>query len=263
MEVISYGKNVIVKQRAKGVLVFGANAEIEGRVEGDVATVGGSVVQRKSAFIGGDVFIIGGRYMPESLEPLRVEGKETVMYAGYEEELRELTQNPASLLSPTFSLTFIAQRLLSVLFWFVVSIGFAAIAPGAVGRAVAKLRLSSMKIVGIGILIFVLTTIAMIASVSILPDVISAVVGIMVSTIFLLAYVFGRVAAHVAVGKILQRWFFGDRRQPEAIAILAGVVFWTAVLSVPFVWTLALVGLFSVGIGLVVTARTPSNRLTV
>ena len=37
MQVLSYGKTVIVKKEAKGVLTFGADIIIEGRVEGDVA----------------------------------------------------------------------------------------------------------------------------------------------------------------------------------------------------------------------------------
>ena len=47
MEVYSFGKSVIVKKQAKGVLAFGGDVIIEGRVEGDVATIGGSVIQKE------------------------------------------------------------------------------------------------------------------------------------------------------------------------------------------------------------------------
>jgi len=259
MEVFSYGKTVIVKKSAKGVLTFGGDVIVEGRVDGDVAAVGGSVIQRKDAFIGGDVIILGGKYQPESATPLRNENRETVMYAGYEEELRELTQNPSSLFSPTFSLAFLAQRTLSVLFWFVVSFGLATVAPGAVSRAVARFQLSSLKVVAIGFFSFLLMTVGIIASISFLPNYLSAIMGVMTFALVMLAYVFGRVALHVSVGKWLQRTVLPAGNRSEALAILIGVVFWTLILSLPFVWTLALIALFSVGVGLVLTARTPGR----
>lgn len=262
MEVFSYGKNVIVKKSAKGVLTFGGDITIEGRVDGDVAAVGGNVIQRENAYIGGDVIVLGGRYRPESVNPMRAEGKETVMYAGYEEELRNLSQNPAGLLSPTFSLAFFAQRLLSVLFWFVVSLALTTLAPGAVSRAIARFRLSALKVVGIGIAAFLLTTIGLIGSLGFLPNYLSAVLGIMAFALLMLAYVFGRVALHVSVGKILQRHFLPENHRSETIAILIGVVFWTLMLSVPFLWPVMLIALFSAGIGLVLTARNDRPRGT-
>ena len=87
-DIFSFGKNVIVKQHAKGVLAFGGDIIIEGRVEGDVAAIGGSIIQKETAFIGGDVITFGGTYRHESKTPLRSEGRETIMYAGYEEEIR-------------------------------------------------------------------------------------------------------------------------------------------------------------------------------
>lgn len=259
MEVFSYGKTVIVKKSAKGVLTFGGDVIVEGRVDGDVAAVGGSVIQRKDGFIGGDVIILGGRYQAESPTPLRNEGHETVMYAGYEEELREMTQNPSSLFSPAFSLAFLAQRTISVLFWFIVSFGLATLAPGAVSRAVARFQLSSLKVVAIGFFSFLLVTITMIASISFLPNYLSAILGIMTFALVMLAYVFGRVAVHVSVGKWVQKTLLPAGTRSETLAILIGVVFWTLVLSLPFVWTLALIGLFSVGVGLVLTARAPTG----
>jgi len=259
MEVFSYGKTVIVKNRAKGVLAFGGDVIVEGTVYGDVAAIGGSVIQKNGAYIGGDVIILGGKYKPDSSAPLREAGRETVMYAGYEEELRDLSQNPASLFSPSFTLAFVAQRLLSVLFWFVVSLVFATIAPGAVSRAIARFQLSTVKIVAIGVAAFLATTIVVVGSLSVLPNYLSAVFGLMAFVLLMLAYVFGRVALHVSVGNLLQKYLLGEKNRSETLAILLGVVFWTLLLSLPYIWTLALFVLFSAGIGLVLTARSPSN----
>jgi len=257
MEILSYGKTVIVLKDAKGVLTFGADIIIEGRVEGDVAAIGGSVIQKENAFIGGDVIILGGKYRPESANPLRIEGKETVMYAGYEEELRDLTQNPSQIFSPAFSLAFVAQRVLSILFWFIVSLAFATIAPGAVSRAIARFQLSTLKVIAIGFFAFLATTIVLIGSFTVLPNYLSAIFGLMAFVLLMLAYVFGRVALHVSIGKLLQKYLLSNNNQSETLAILLGVVVWTLLLSIPYVWTLALLALFSAGIGLVLTARTP------
>lgn len=262
MEVFAYGKTVIVRQRAKGVLAFGGDVVVEGSVEGDVAAIGGSVIQKESAYIGGDVIILGGKYKPDSPAPFREEGKETVMYAGYQEELHGLTQDPASLFSPTFSAGFVAQRVLSVLFWFLVTLGLTTLAPGAVSRAAARLQLSSLKIAGIGMAVFLLTTVGVIMSLRFLPNHVSVLLGLMAFAMVLLAYLFGRVVLHVMFGKLISKYLLPDRARSEMIAIFCGVLFSTLILSIPYVWTLALIAMFAAGIGLVLTGRTTMSWRT-
>ena len=260
--VVSYGKTVIVKTRAKDVLAIGGDVIVEGKVTGDVAALGGSVIQKEGAYIGGDVFAVGGTYKPESANPLREADRETVMLAGYEEEIRDLSQNPSTLFSPHFSLSFLAQRVLSVLFWFVISLGLATIAPGAVSRAIARFQLSTLKVVAIGVVAFLATTIGAVGSLSVLPNPFGVIFGVMTFVLLMLAYVFGRVALNVSIGKLLQKHFLGGRYQSETLAIFLGVVTWTIVLSIPYVWTIALFVLFSAGIGLVLTARSPNGWQT-
>lgn len=101
-DVISFGKSVIVIKRAKGVLVVGGDITIEGRVEGDVATIGGNIVQKENAYIGGEVIAIGGSYKPESTSPLREAGKQTIVLGVFEEELRSFGQDPSSVFAPEF-----------------------------------------------------------------------------------------------------------------------------------------------------------------
>ena len=259
MEVFAFGKTVIVKKQAKGVLAFGGDVIIEGRVEGDVAAIGGSITQKENAFIGGDVIIFGGTYRPESKNPLRSEGKETIMYAGYEEELRSLTQNPTQIFSPGFSFAFLAQRILSVLFWFVITLALTTLAPGAVSRAIARFQLSTLKIFAIGFFAFLVTTITIIGSLSVLPSYLSAIFGLMAFVLLMLAYVFGRVAMQVSVGKMLQKQFVGEKHRSETLAIFIGVFVWTILLSIPYIWTFALLTLFSASIGLVLTGRAANN----
>ncbi len=74
-EIFSFGKTVIIKKEAKGVLSFGGDVIIEGNVEGEVAVIGGNIIQEENAFIGGDVIVFGGTYRAKSQSPLRNEGK--------------------------------------------------------------------------------------------------------------------------------------------------------------------------------------------
>ena len=258
-EVYAIGRNVVVKKAVKGVFAFGGDIIVEGKIEGDAATLGGSVIQRQGAFIGGDVVVIGGVYKYEDQQPLRSEGKETIMFASYEEELRSLAQHPSQIFSPQLSWTFLAQRLLSVLFWFVVSLALTTIAPGAISRSVARFQLSTLKIVGIGFLGFLTTTIGVIAGLKFLPNFLSAIIGLMAFVLLFLAYVFGRVALQVSAGKWLQKRFLPESRHSESVALLIGAFVWTALLSMPYLWTLALLLLFAASIGIVLTARSTNN----
>ena len=44
---------------------LGGDVIVEGVVEGDVATIGGSVIQKAGSRIGGDVIVLGGTYRSE------------------------------------------------------------------------------------------------------------------------------------------------------------------------------------------------------
>lgn len=258
-EIFAFGKTVIIKKRAKGVLVFGGDVIVEGNIEGDVAAIGGNIIQEENGFIGGDVIVLGGTYRAKSLSPLRNEEKETVMVAMFEDELRNFSQNPTQLFSPTFTWTFLAQRILSVLFWFVITLVFTTLAPGAVSRAIARFQLSTLKVIAIGFAGFVLTTIAVIASLSFLPNYLSAIISLMGFVLLMLGYVFGRVALQVSIGKQLQKRFLSEKKQSETVAILIGVIVWTMFLSIPYLWIFALLTLLSASLGLVLTARSTNS----
>lgn len=263
MQVIAFARTVVIKKHAKEAFVWGGDIIVEGRVDGDVAAIGGSVIQKEGAYIGGAVLVFGGSYRPESREPLRAEGKETIMFGVFEEELREMAQNPSQIFSPAFTPAFIAQRALSVLFWFVVTLLVSTIAPGAVSRAIARVQLSTLKVIGLGFSGFLLTTIGVVVSLGVLPDYMSALIGLMAFALLMLAYGFGRVALQVSTGKLIQKHLLPSSNKSEALAILIGVVVWSILLSIPYVWTLALLILFAVGIGLVITARSSSKWKTV
>jgi hypothetical protein len=258
-EIYCIGKTVIIKKAAKGVLSFGGDVIVEGRIEGDVAAIGGNIIQKEGGFIGGDVIVFGGAYRAESKEPLRGEGKETVMVAMFEDELRNFAQNPAQIFSPSLSWSFLAQRTVLILFWFLISLALNTISPGAVSRAVARFQLSTLKVFAIGFFGFFVTVFGVVAGLNFLPDYLSVIIGLMALILLILCYVFGRVALQMSLGKILQKRLLPEKMQSETIALLFGVLTWSIFLSIPYLWVIAFMTLFSASIGLVLTARTASS----
>ncbi len=90
-DVFGLGRSIVVRGDVKkGAIAFGGDVFVEGRVEGDVAAIGGSVFQREGSYIGGDVMVIGGAYHHGKAAPERNPASTTVMFAGYETELRRM-----------------------------------------------------------------------------------------------------------------------------------------------------------------------------
>ncbi len=258
-EVFSFGKTVIVKEHAKGVLAFGGDVVVEGKIDGDVATIGGSIIQKETGFIGGDVITFGGAYRPESKNPLRTEGKETIVVSGYEEELRNLTQNPSQLFAPSLTWGFLTQRILLLLFWFIISLALTTIAPGAVSRAVARFQLSTLKVIAFGMFGFVTITAGIMLSLWFLPSYVYAIILIMSFFLLVVSFIFGRVALQVSIGKKIQKKFLPDNKHSETLALFIGTFVWTLLLSIPYFWTFALILMISASLGLVLTARSGNS----
>jgi hypothetical protein len=252
------GESIRVKGDAKEVLVLGGDAYIEGNIEGDVAAIGGTVYQKENSFIGGDIIVIGGSYKPESSQPKRNTDKQTIMYAGYEDVLKNTFQNPASVLTPEFSITFLALRVLVCLFWFVIALAMITIAPGAISRAVVRFQLSTLHVSGIGAL-SIIVGIASIALLLTFFEILGVILLFMALLVFVMSLVFGRVVLQASVGKWLQKKYLPKNYQSETISILIGSVFWTIILSLPYIWTIAFFFMTIASLGLILTARTPNN----
>jgi hypothetical protein len=255
-DVFGWGQSVVVHGTVShGVMAFGGDVIIEGTVEGDVATIGGSVMQRDEARVGGDVIVIGGSYRHGANAPGRNPASATVMFTGFESELRDVMRNPASLLAPQWSLAYLGSRVMAVLFWFIAALMLTAITPGAVSRAVIRLQLTNVRVGIIGFVGSIVMTFGVVAGLSVLPTVIAALVGLAALILILLAYLFGRVAIQAATGQWLQRKFLGEKYRSESVALLVGTVFWAILLSLPYVWPFVGAGLLVASLGLALTAR--------
>jgi hypothetical protein len=254
-DVFGLGRDVRVRGDVKnGVIAFGGDVIVEGRIEGDAAAIGGSVIQLDGSYVGGDVMVFGGSYRHASAASRNPAGK-TVMFAGYEEELRSLARNPATLLAPELSLKFLGLRLLAVLFWFVVSIALTAVTPGAISRAAARLQLTFARVALIGLVGALVVGPGVGAALHYLPPVVGALVGVTALLLLLLSYLFGRVVVHAATGRWLQRVLLREERHSESIALLLGAAFWAVVLALPYLWPFLVVALVVVSLGLSLTAR--------
>jgi hypothetical protein len=255
-DVFGIGRSLIVKGTIKhGAMAFGGDVIVEGTVEGDVAAIGGSVIQREGSRIGGDVIVIGGAYHHGKSAPGRNPGSTTVMYAGYEQELRSLARNPATLFAPQWSLYYLGWRLLAVLFWFIISLALTAFMPATVGRAVARLQLTSIRVAVIGFVGSIVLTFGVLAVLRFLPTSIGALVGLTALLLLVVATLFGRVVINAATGRWLQRRLLSEGKRSESGALFIGAAFWALVLSLPYVWPLVTAGLLVASLGLALTAR--------
>jgi hypothetical protein len=254
--VYSIGHSLRINGTARnGAFAMGGDVIVQGIVDGDVAAVGGSVIQLEGARINGDVMVIGGTYRPFDKIPQRSPGAQTIMYAGYEQELRTMIRNPKDLLSPHWSAGSIGLRILAILFWFIVSMALTAAMPGTISRGITRLQLTSLRVALIGFLGVVAIGPGAILSLRYLPTPISAVVGLMALLLVLIAGLFGRVMIYAATGRWLQALLVRRNKNSEAVALLMGTTFWIILSSLPYIWPFVVTVVWVISLGLALTAR--------
>jgi len=145
------GRSIKITGTVKnGAIALGGDVIVQGTVEGDVAAIGGSVIQLEGSRIGGDVIVIGGAYRHGNEVPNRSASSATILYAGYEQELRNMMRNPTEMVTPQWSAQYIGLRILAVLFWFVVSLALTVAMPGTISQGIARLQLTTIRVAIIG-----------------------------------------------------------------------------------------------------------------
>jgi hypothetical protein len=240
---------------AQEAVSLGGDVIVEGVVDGDVAAVGGSVILKNGARIGGDVMVIGGSYRAEDPHPNRNPEAMTMMYAGYEQELRNMMNNPSGIFSPRWTSTYLGTRLLVVLFWFLVSLGFTLVMPGTISRGVARLQLTSLRVAAIGLIGLLVLAGVVPLCLWIMPQPVQVMVGLLALLLLLVSGVFGRVILYAATGRWLQRKYLAIGKNSEAVALLLGTGFWVLLTSLPYVWPFMATFILIISFGLALTAR--------
>jgi len=253
--VFGLGQSIRITGSVKeGAIAFGGDVIVEGSVEGDVAAIGGSVIQREGSRIGGDVIVLGGIYHHGKAAPGRDPKSVTIMYAGYEDELRKVMRDPFSLLRPQLTAAFFGTRLLAVLVWFIISLALTGVMPNTVSRAVARLQLNSLRVGIIALIGSIVIGLGVPLLLLVLPSIIGALILILALLLVLVSSLFGRVVIFAATGNWLRRRFL-PQVQSDSAALLMGVVFWMTLESLPYVWPFIIAGLLVVSLGLALTAR--------
>ena len=254
--VFGMGKTIRITGTVKqGAIACGGDVIVAGIVEGDVASIGGSVVQLAGAKIGGDVIVMGGTYKHVDAAPQRNNSSMTIMYAGYQEEIRNIMRSPTGLLRPTWSSGYLGIRLLAIAFWFIVALALTAAMPGTISRGSARLQLTSLRVALIGSTGALVVFAGVLASLWILPQTIGTLVGVMSLMLMLVAWLFGRVVLAAATGRWLQRKYIPLAKHSEAVALLLGTVFWVLLTSLPYVWPIVVIMMVVVSLGLALTSR--------
>ncbi len=255
-DTIAYGMGRSIKITGtvkNGAIALGGDVIVEGTVEGDVAAIGGSVIQLKGARIGGDVIVIGGGYRPSDLKPNRGT-QTTIMYAGYEQELRNMLRNPSEMVKPHWSASYVGFRILAVLFWFVVSLVITALIPVTISQGIARLQLTNVRLALIGFVGAAILGAGVTFSLHFLPTPLSAIIGLAAFLFILAATLFGRVVIYAATGRWLQRKLplLGNS---ESVALLLGTAVWIVLSSLPYVWPFVVAFVVVTSVGLALTAR--------
>jgi hypothetical protein len=254
--VFGLGNSVRITGTVKqGAMSLGGDVIVEGVVEGDVATIGGSVIQLPGSRIGGDVIVLGGTYRADDTTAKRNPRSMTIMYAGYQEELRDMMRNPSGLFSPHWTPTYLGIRLLVVLFWFIIALAFTAVMPRTISRGVARLQLTSVRVAAIGLIGVVVLFVSVWVCLWIMPEPVQVLVGLLALLLWLVASLFGRVILYAATGKWLQRKYVPFGKNSEAVALLLGTSFWVLLTSLPYVWPFMAAFILIISFGLALTAR--------
>ncbi len=251
----SIGGSLRINGTVKGAIALGGDVIVQGIVEGDVATIGGSVIQLEGSRIDGDVMVLGGTYQRGAGASGRDPNSTTVMYAGYEDELRNMMRYPSGLLKPRWSAGYIGLRLVAILFWFIVSLALTAATPGTISRGIARLQLDLGRVAIIGFISAVVIGGGVPFALRYLPFVIGVLVGLMALLLILIAGLFGRVIIYAATGRWLQRKLFGVRNNSESVALLLGTTFWIVLSSLPYIWPLVVAVVLVTSLGLALTAK--------
>lgn len=250
----SLGGSLRINGTVKGAIALGGDVIVQGVVQGDVATIGGSVIQLEGSRIDGDVMVLGGTYHHGTGAPYRNPASTTVMYAGYEDELRHMMRYPSGLLKPNWSAGYIGLRLVAILFWFIVSLALTAATPGTISRGIARLQLNLGRVAIIGFIAAVVIGAGVPFGLRYLPFTLGVLVGLMALLLILIAGLFGRVIIYAATGRWLQR-LFRVGKNSESVALLLGTTFWILLSSLPYIWPIVVAVVLVTSLGLALTAK--------
>lgn len=254
-DVIVRGRQLEVLGRVDGsILVLGSDAIISGRVEGHAAVLGGSLIQEAKGVVGGDVIVIGGTYSRAPEAPSLSPEAQTIVIHEYGDYFREVFQHPwRRLFIPEMTPLYMGQRVLGLLFYFLISLVLIALVPVPLQRAMQILKHSYMSIGVIGLIGMLLAMLGLFLVIRHLPIELAATITLFALLLLFGAYMFGSLAVHLLVGRWVQEWLRRGSDRSNINALLYGMAVFALIFSLPVVGTLAALGLAILSFGVAVT----------
>lgn len=251
--VVAIANDVVIDGRAEqGVFTAGSTLTIAGRVQGDVAVIGGKLILRDGAEIDGNVLVVGSTQDISTRAVLN--GKLFVMpFLG--KEIHQMFSDPASyLFSYQYDFQFIASRLFFALFWFIAALVVFKFFPAHVAFACQRLKhdpgyMAGMGVVGTaGLVVLGLFSLALCLLLIGIPIFIGLLIFIFAG------WVFGQVILFYITGELLLK-LFRIRTSAPMIALVVAIVVWTAIKFLPGLSLLVHLIAFCLSLGITLTTR--------
>lgn len=246
--IIAIGTSVVVDgTAARGVVAAGSTVTVAGRVEGDVAVIGGALVLTDTGQVTGNVLLIGSTQNVSA--KARIDGK---LFASpfLGEDVRLFFTDPFGyLFSQSYDPFSIAKRIFFSLAWFVLAMIIIKLFPTHVAYASNLVRKDFWMVLGTGVLgavgafallvLFILLCLVLIG----IPLLAALVV------FFLCAWVFGATVFLCTVGNVLARWLKIPGRKP-LFSLLLAIAAWTLLKFVPGLAFFVQLLIMTAGIGI-------------
>jgi hypothetical protein len=241
--VISWGGTLDIDGNLKGsIILIGGCLELDGQVEEDVICVAATIDIRQTAFIKGDLYVIGGSLNRHPKSTVKGE------YFNVKFDLKKIESTLIPILSGSQTIGFI--KTIKIILWFIIALIVFAVVPGKIIEAKEIFDKHITKTLAIGILslitfLFLLFMFIILSFVIIgLPFLFALVL------LYFVVCLFGRTVMFYFIGTTVSRRLHLKRITP-ALFIVMGTVFYALLKFLPVLGPVLLIimSIFEVGIG--------------
>lgn len=246
--VVSFGGDVLIEGKVReGVVTFGSEVTISGEVGEVVLGFGSNVTLKSTAYIKGDVFVLGGKLTKEV--GCTIEG-DTVYFRGFEDLGRIFSEGWKGAFIPFL----IAIKLISVFITFLLALLITALFPRQIAFASNQVRKSFWPVVGTGALSIVIYVGLVIFSTLLSLLLIGIPILLSLVIIGFVIKIFGRVILFHFFGESLIN-AFGKTRVSPFLAVVVGLVIVSFISFIPILGGLFTFCLSIIGWGVVIRTK--------
>lgn len=242
--IISIGGNIDIKGKVnKSIIIIGGKLRLFGYVEEDLICISSDVKIYKSAFIKGDLFVIGGKL--EKDPEMRLQGE----YSYFKFNLKKIETTLLPIISDSQSMTFFKAA--KIILWLILALIIFAIIPKKINHAEEIFEKNMLRI-GITGILSILAFILLFLVFIILSFVIIGIPLLFILLLFYFALImFGRTVLLYFIGiKILKT--VNIKNVTSALFIFVGISFYLMLKFLPVFGPILLIifNIFEIGIGM-------------